>query len=80
MAQTVKNLPAMQETWVQSLGWKDALEEGMAPVFLPRESPWTEEPGELQFMGLQRVEHDSETKHNTAHSLKCSYPSIGHCQ
>ena len=58
MAQTVKNLPAMQETWVQSLGWKDALEEGMAPVFLPRESPWTEEPGGLQPMVLQRVRRD----------------------
>ena len=39
MAQTVKNLPAMQETWVLSLGWEDPLEEGMAtPVFLPGES------------------------------------------
>ena len=58
MAQTVKNLPAMQGTWVQPLGWKDALEEGMAPVFLPRESPWTEEPGGLQPMVLQRVRRD----------------------
>ena len=51
-----------------------------APVFLPGESPWTEEPGELQFMGLLRVEQDSGTKHKTALSLKCSYPHIGHCQ
>ena len=60
MAQMVKNLPAMQETWVQSLGWKDRLKESMAaiPVFLPGESPWTEEPGELQSMGSQRVGHD----------------------
>ena len=45
----IKNLLAMGETWVQSLGWKDSLEEGMAttPVFLPGESPWTEEPGRL---------------------------------
>ena len=45
VAQIVKNPPAMQETWVQSLGWEDPLEEGMArhSVFLPGESPWTEE-------------------------------------
>ena len=43
-----------------SIGWEDLLEEGMAttPAFLPRESPWTEEPGGLQSMGLQRVRHD----------------------
>jgi len=44
----VKNLSAMQETWVQSLDQEDPLEEGMDPVFLPGESPWTKEPGELQ--------------------------------
>ena len=57
MAQTVKNLPATQETWVRSLGWEDALEEGMAihSGILVWEIPWTEEPGRLQFMGLQRV-------------------------
>ena len=58
----VKNPPAMQEpqeTKVRSLGWEDSLEKGMAtPVFLPGESPWTEEPGRLQSMGLQRVGHD----------------------
>ena len=54
MAQTVKNLHAMWETWVRSLGWEDPLEEGRAttPVFLPGESPWTEEPGRLHSMGL----------------------------
>ena len=43
-----------------TLGWEDPLEEGMAtpPVFLPGESPWTEEPGRLQSMRLQRVPHD----------------------
>ena len=43
----IKNLPAMRETWVRSLGWEDLLEKGMAThsVFLPGESPWTEEPG-----------------------------------
>ena len=46
----VKNPPAMPETWVQSLGWEESLEEGMAThsSILPRESPWTEEPGGLQ--------------------------------
>ena len=46
VAQLVKNLPAMQETWVPSLGWEDPLEGDMAtiPVFLPGKSPWTEEP------------------------------------
>ena len=46
VAQTVKN-PAMQEAWVRSLGWEDPLEEGMAtpPVFLSRESSWTEMAG-----------------------------------
>ena len=60
MAQTVKNLPTMQETWVQSLGREDPLEKGMAnhsSILLWR-IPWKEEPGRLQFMGLQRVGHD----------------------
>ena len=49
VAQTIKNLPAMQETCVQSLGWEDLLEENLATqsVFLLGESPWTEEPGGL---------------------------------
>ena len=56
----VKNPPAMWETWVQSLGWENPLEEGMATHFsiLAWRIPWTEEPGELQSMGLQRVGHD----------------------
>ena len=60
VAQMVKNLPAMRETWVQSLGWEDPLKEGMqpTPVFLPGESPPTEKAGRLQFMGSQRVGHD----------------------
>ena len=47
VVQQVKKLPAMRETWVWSLGWEDALEEGMqpTPVFLPGESPWTDERG-----------------------------------
>ena len=60
MAQRVKNLPAMQETWVQSLGLEDPLEKGMATHsrILAWEIPWTEESGGLQSMGLQRVGHD----------------------
>ena len=58
VAQSVKNPPVMWETWVRSLGWEDPLEEGMAPtpVFLPGESPWTEEPDRLKCMRLQRGE------------------------
>ena len=60
MAQTVRGLPAMRETWVQSLSWEDPLEKGMAThsSILVWEIPWTEGPGGLQSMGLQRVGHD----------------------
>ena len=60
MAQTGKNPPAMQETWVRPLGQEDLLEEGMAThsSILAWRIPWTEEPGGLQSMGLQRVRHD----------------------
>ena len=60
MAQTVKNLLAMKETWVQSLGQEDLLEKGMAThsSILAWRIPWTEEPGRLQSMGQQRVGHD----------------------
>ena len=60
MAQTVKNLPAMQETRIQSLGWEDPPEEGMVTYFsiLAWRIPWTEEPDGLQSMGLERVGHD----------------------
>ena len=60
VAQTVKNLPAMQETWVRSLGWEDPLEKEMATHsrILPWGIPWTDEPGGLQSMLLQRVGHD----------------------
>ena len=56
----VKNLPAMLETWVGSLGWEDPLEEGMAihSSILAWRIPWTEEPGGLQSIVSQRVEHD----------------------
>ena len=57
VAQTVKNLTAMWETWVQSLGWEGPLEKGMAThsSILAWRTPWTEEPGGLQFIGSQRV-------------------------
>ena len=60
VAQMVKNPPAMQKTLVRSLGWKEALEEGMAShsCILAWRIPWTEEPGGLQSMGSQRVRHD----------------------
>ena len=53
----VKNLLAMQETWVRSLGWKDPLEQGLqpTPVFLPGESPWAKETGGLQSIGWHGV-------------------------
>ena len=56
----VRNLPAMQETWVGSLGQEDPLEEGMAThsSTLVWRIPWTEEPGGLQSIGSQRVVHD----------------------
>ena len=56
----VKNPPAMPETWVQSLGGEDPLEDGMATHsnILARRIPWTEEPGRLQSMGLHSVGHD----------------------
>ena len=56
----VKNLPAMQETWVGSLGQEDPLEKGMAtqPSILAWRISWTEEPGGLHPMGSQRVRHD----------------------
>ena len=60
VAQTVKNLRAMPETRVQSLGWEDPLEKRMATHFsiLAWRIPWTEEPGGLQSRGSQRVGHD----------------------
>ena len=60
MAQLIKNLAAMQETWVQSRGWEDPLEKGKVThsSILALRIPWTEEPGGLQATGWQRVGHD----------------------
>ena len=59
MAQTVKNPPAMRETWVGSLGWEDPLEKGTATHsgILAWTISWTEGLGRLQSMGSQRVKH-----------------------
>ena len=56
----IKNTPAMQETWVPSLGGEDPLEKEMAThsSILAWKILWTKEPGGLQSMGLQRIEHD----------------------
>ena len=63
VTQTVKNLPVMRETWVRSLGQEDPQEKGTATYssILSWRIPWTEEPGGLQSMGLQRVIYDWET-------------------
>ena len=60
MAHTVKHLPAVQETWVQSLDWEDPLDKEMAThsSTLAWKIPWIEEPGRLQSVGSQRVGHD----------------------
>ena len=77
VAQMVNNLPIMQETWVQSLDQEDPLEKGMAThsSILAWRIPWTEEPGGLQSMGLQRVRHDWAT--NT-HMDMCWKYQVGH--
>ena len=64
MAQRVKNMPAMQEMWVQSLGREDPPEEEMAThsSILPWRTPWTEEPGGLPSVEPPRVRHDLATK------------------
>ena len=60
----VKNPPAMQETWVQSLGQEDPVQKEIATCssILAWETPWREEPGELQPIASQRVGHDLATK------------------
>ena len=64
VAQMVKNLPAMRDTWIRSLGQEDLLEKGMAThsSILTREIPWIEEPGRLQSIGLQTVVCSLATK------------------
>ena len=71
VAQLVKNLPAMWETWIQSLGWEDPLEEGMTnhSSILVWRIPWTEEPGRPQFTGLQRVGHNKRLSKHARESI-----------
>ena len=77
VTQTVKNPPAVQETWVRSLGQKDILEKEMATrsSTLGWKIPWTEEPGRLQSKGLQRVGHGWATSLSLLSRLK-EYPKV----
>ena len=76
VAQMVKNLRAMQDTQVRSLGQEDPLEKEMTTYssILAWEIPWTEEPGGLQFLGLQRVRHDLATKQQMNDAGKKTVP------
>ena len=71
MAQMVKHLPAMWKTWVRSLGWEDPLEKKLAThsSILAWRTPWIEEPGGLQSMQLQRVEHNWATSFSLSFSF-----------
>ena len=73
VAQEVKKLPAVHETWVQSLGQEDTLEKGIAThsSILAWRIPWTEEPGRLQSMESQRVGHDWATNKWTYNFTVC---------
>ena len=75
VAQIVKNLPEMQETWILSLGWEDTLEKGIGyPLqYSGLENPWTEEPGGLQSMGSQKVRPDWAIKHNYSSMYTLTY-------
>ena len=66
VAQMVKSLPAVWETWVQFLGWENPLEKERAThsSTLVRKTPWTEEPGRLQSIESQRVGHESDFTHS----------------
>ena len=76
MAQRIKRLPAMHETWVRSLGWEDPLKKEMAThsSILARRIPWTEEPVKLQSTGSQRVRHDWVASHT--HPFFCLLYSV----
>ena len=66
----VKNLPAVWETQVRSLGWEDPLEKGMAThtSILAWRIPWTEEPGGLQSMGFKELTTNESTEHTRMHT------------
>ena len=69
----VKNLPAMQETWVQSLGWEDPLEKGMATQssILAWRILWTEGPGRLQSMGSPKKESTESLTVSLSFLIRC---------
>ena len=71
VAQLIKNLPTMQEIWVQSLGWEDPLEKGMATRYriLAWRIPWPEEPGWLQSVGCK--ESDMTERLSTVQHIRC---------
>ena len=69
VAQSIKNLPAGQETRVRSLGQEDPLEKATHSIILAWKIPWTEEPGGRQSTGLQRVRHDWVTNNFTFKEL-----------
>ena len=73
MAQLVKNLPAMPETWAQSLGWEDPLEKETAThsSILAWKIPWTEEPGGLQSMGSQESDTTEQLNPSTTRPYGC---------
>ena len=75
MAQTVKNMPAMQETRVQSLGQEDPLEKGMAThsSILTWRIPWTREPGRLQSMGVVELDTTELLIHTHTHTHRNQY-------
>ena len=79
VAQTVKRLPTMRETWVRSLGWEFPLEKEMAThsSTLTWKIPWTEEPGRLQSMGSQS--DMTERLHFTSLNLQSSIPVEDSC-
>ena len=80
LVQQVKNLPALQETWVESLGWGDPLEKDMTTYssVLAWRIPWTEEPGRLKSMGSQRVGHDLATKEQRRRKTKTKSLTLHH--
>ena len=84
--QTIKNLPAVQETRVRSLAWEDPLDKGMAThhSIVAWRIPWIEEAGGLQSMGFQRVGHDWATNTFTCHISWICFSlyllSFSHCQ
>ena len=79
VAQMVKHLSTMRETWVQSLGWEDPLEKEMATHSrtIAWKTPWTEEPGRLQSMGSQRVWHNWAT--SLLKVVFCADGNLLHC-